>query len=91
MAVEAGRLAVSGPASVCNAGMRIKDLLHIDVALLNELTEFGHLADLLESKHLILLVAIDGHTSRVIAAVFKSCETCTANQVSRRVHTHQEN
>lgn len=76
MAVETRRLAVSGPPSVCNAGVRVKDLLHVDVALLDELAEFGHLANLLESKHLVLLVAIDGHTSRVIATVFKTRKAC---------------
>ena len=63
MAVETGRFAVSGPASVCNTGVGIKDLLHVYIALFNELTEFGNLADLLESKHFILLVTIDGQTS----------------------------
>jgi len=90
MAVETRRLAVSGPASVCNTGVGIKDLLHVDIALFNELTEFGHLADLLESKHFILLVTIDGQTSRVVTAIFKPCETYRVNQVSEEVNTHQE-
>lgn len=60
MAIETRRLAVSGPPSVCNAGVRIKHLLHVDIALLNQLPELGHLANLLERIHLILLVTVNG-------------------------------
>jgi hypothetical protein len=55
--------------------MRIKDLLHIDLALLNEVSEFGNLANLLEGKHLILLVAVNCQSCGVVAAVFKPGET----------------
>jgi hypothetical protein len=69
MAVLGGRGSVGGPASVCNAGMGVKDLRHVDARLVNELSELDHLAHLLEGKYLILLVSVDGQTSRVIASV----------------------
>ena len=75
MTIETRWLAMSGPPSVCNASMRIKDLLHVDIALLNELSEFGNLANLLEGKHLILLVAVNCQSCGVIAAVLKPGET----------------
>jgi len=71
MAIETRWFAVSCPPSVCNASVRIKDLLHIDIALFDELSEFGNLANLLEGKHLILLVTIDCQPCGVIAAVLK--------------------
>ncbi len=66
---------MSGPPSVCNASVRIKHLFHVDVALLDELSEFGDLANFLEGKHLILLVAIDCQTCGVVAAVLKPGES----------------
>ena len=75
MAIETRWFAVSGPPSVCNASVRIKDLLHVDIALIDELSEFGDLANLLEGKYFILLVAIDCQSCRVIAAVLKPSET----------------
>ena len=62
MAIETRWFAVSGPPSVCDASVRIKDFLHVDVALLDELSELGDLANLLEGENLILLVAIDCQT-----------------------------
>lgn len=75
MAIKTRRLAVSGPPSVCNAGVRIKHLFHVDAALLDEQSEFGDLANLLERKHLILLVAIDCQAGGVVAAVLKPGES----------------
>jgi hypothetical protein len=63
VAVLGGRGSVGGPASVSNAGMRVKDLGQVDARLVNELSELDHLAHLLESKHFILLIAVDGQTS----------------------------
>jgi hypothetical protein len=60
MAIETRRLAMSGPPSVSNTGMGIEDLLHVHAALINELSELGHLSDLFECKHLIFLIAVDG-------------------------------
>ena len=65
---------MSGPPSMRNASVRIKHLLHVHATLLDELSEFGDLADLLEGKHLILLVAIDCQTCGVVTAVLKPGE-----------------
>lgn len=43
--------------------------------LLDQLLQLSDLADLLEGKDLILLVAIDGETGGVVAAVFEAGET----------------
>ena len=59
MAVRRGGGAVGGPAGVGDAGVGIKDLLQVDIGLVDELLELGHLANLLEGHHLIPLVAID--------------------------------
>lgn len=48
------------PSSVCNTSVRVEDFGHIWVLVFDELLELGDLADLLESKHFVLLVAIDG-------------------------------
>lgn len=50
---------MSGPSSVGNTSMGVKDLLEIRGSLVNELSELNDLTDLLESHNLILLVAID--------------------------------
>jgi hypothetical protein len=69
MAIESGWLSMRSPSSVSNASMRIKDLVHVDAGVGNELLELGHLADLLEGEDFILLVSIDSQTSRVVASV----------------------
>jgi hypothetical protein len=61
---------VGGPSSVSNAGVRVEGLCEVDTRAVNELLELGHFANLLEGKDLILLVTIDGQTSRVVATVF---------------------
>jgi len=63
VAVQSGGWTVCGPSSVCNTGVRIKDLCQIRLLLFDELLELGHLADLLECKDLLLLVTIDCQTS----------------------------
>ena len=60
MAVGSRRGTVSSPTGVGNTGVRVEDLIEIDVGLVNELLELGHLANLLVGKDLILLVAVDG-------------------------------
>jgi len=69
MAVEARGGAVGGPSSVGNADVRVEDLGLIHAGLGDELLQRGDLADLLDGKDLILLVAVDGQTGRVVAAV----------------------
>jgi hypothetical protein len=60
---------VSGPSGVRNTGVRVEDLVEVEVLLLDELLERGDLADLLDGIDLVLLVAIDGETGGVVAAV----------------------
>jgi hypothetical protein len=60
---------------VGNTGVRVKDLLEIDLGLVDKLPQFGHLADLLEGQDLMLLVAVDGETGRVITTVLEAGET----------------
>jgi hypothetical protein len=60
---------------VCNTGVGIEDLLEIRLLLLNKCFQLGHLANLLECEHLILLVAVYCKTGRVVATVFESGET----------------
>jgi hypothetical protein len=61
---------VGSPSSVSNTGVRVEDLVEVEVLLLNKLLQGSHLADLLDSEDLILLVTVDGETSRVVATVF---------------------
>lgn len=91
-----------------------RDLSHLDsmktcdariwLLLLNQLLQLRDLADLLEGKDLILLVAIDGETGGVVAAVFETSETvdeswsqkgitgqlcsCTSTDAAPAVRTH---
>jgi len=69
MAVDPGRRAVGGPSGVGNTSVRVKDLVQVEVLLLDQLLQRGHLANLLDSKNLVLLIAIDGQTSRVVSTV----------------------
>ena len=75
MAIETGRLSVRCPPSVCNANLRIEDLAHIWFCLRNELFQLGHFAHLFECKDLILLIPINGQSSRVVASIFQARET----------------
>ena len=69
MAVQSGRLAVCGPTSVRNTRVGVKGLCHVDAGASNELTELDHFAHLFECKDLILLVAVNSETSRVVSSV----------------------
>ena len=75
MAVEARRGAMSGPTGVGNAGMGIKDLGGVWVALGNELAQTDDLADLLEGEDLVLAIAVDSQAGGVVATVLESGET----------------
>ena len=52
-----------GPSGMCNASVRVEDLVQVWLLLFNELLELGDLADLFECEHFILLVSIDGKAS----------------------------
>jgi hypothetical protein len=56
--------------------VRIEDLGQIGLGLLNQLLELDHLADLLVSKHLVLLISVDSETGGIIATVFEAGEAC---------------
>lgn len=75
VAVLARRCSVGGPAGVRNTSMRLKGLGHVGLGVGNKLLQFGNLADLFERADFILLVAIHGHTGRVIATVLQSRQT----------------
>ena len=72
VAVDARRGAVGGPASVSNAAVGIERLFKIEVLAVDKLLQLRNLAHLLEGEHLVLLVAIDGKTSRVVATVLET-------------------
>lgn len=76
VAVDPAGRAVGGPSGVCNTGVVVEDLGEVGLLLLDELLELGDLAYLLVGKDLVLLVAIDGDTCRIVAAVFETGETC---------------
>lgn len=69
VAVDARGRAVGSPSCVCDAGVRVEDLGLVELVLLDQLLEGGDLADLLDGKDLVLLVAVDGEAGRVVAAV----------------------
>ena len=69
VAVDTRRRTVGGPSCVSNTSVRVKDLVEVKVLLLDELLQRGDLADLLDGVDLVLLVTVDGETSRVITAV----------------------
>ena len=77
VAVDSAGGTVGGPSGVCNTGVVVKDLGHVGLLLLDELLQLGDLANLLEGKDLVLLVAIDGNTGGVVAAVLETGETCS--------------
>ena len=49
-----------------DAGMRAEGLGHVGLFLGNELFELDDLSDFLERKDLILLIAVNGQTCRVL-------------------------
>lgn len=63
---------MGSPPGVCNAGVGVKDFVHVDARVCNQLAEFGHLAHLFKGKYLILLVTIDGETSGVVPSVLEA-------------------
>ena len=69
VAVDARGGTVGGPSGVRNTGVRVEDLVEVEVLLLDELLEGGNFADLLDGVDLVLLVAIDGETGGIVAAV----------------------
>ena len=68
---------MGSPPGVCDTGVRVKDLGEVGLGLLNQSLELGNLADLLEGKDLLLLVAIDGKTGRVVTTVLETGKNCS--------------
>lgn len=60
---------MGGPSSVGNAGVRVEDLVLVEVRLFHKLLQGGNLANLLDCKDLVLLVAVNGEAGRVVATV----------------------
>ena len=75
VAVDFGWRAVGRPAGVGDTSVRIENLCQIGLASVDGLLQLGDLSDALESDDLVLLVSIDGQTSRVVATVFESRQT----------------
>lgn len=50
---------MSSPPGVSDTGMGIKNLREVGLRFIDELLEFGDLANLLECKDLVLLVAVN--------------------------------
>jgi len=69
MAVDTRWGTVGGPSGVGDTGVRVEDLVEVEVLLLDELLQRGDLADLFDGVDLILLVTVNGKTSRVVTTV----------------------
>lgn len=65
---------MGGPASMSNSSMRIECLGEVWLGFGDKFLQLFDLADLLEGKDLVLLVAVDGETSRVITTIFETRE-----------------
>lgn len=74
MTVDGTGFAVGGPSGVRDGDGGDELLGHVGCGLVDELLELSHLSDLLVEHDLLGLVAVDGHTGRVIAAVLESRE-----------------
>jgi hypothetical protein len=69
VAVDTRGGTVGGPSGVGNTGVAVKDLVEVEVLLLDELLQRRDLADLLDCVDLVLLVTVNGKTGRVVTAV----------------------
>lgn len=69
------------PASMRNTGVCHEFLVHIDVLLINQLSQCGDFADLFEKINFILTVAIDGHSSGIISTILESLKACLSARV----------
>lgn len=67
---------MGSPTGVRDTGMGVKGLGHVESSLVDQLPQLGNLADLLEGKNLILLVAIDGKAGRIVATVLETRQPC---------------
>jgi len=57
---------------VSDAAVRVKHLVEVELVLIDQLLQLGHLADLLEREDLILIVAVDSETGGVIPTVLET-------------------
>jgi len=88
MTVERSGLAVCRPSSVRDSSVGHEFLVHIDVLFINQFPQCGDFADLFEEVNFILAVAVDCHSSRIIATVFETLESCTCQhtvEAGRRI------
>jgi len=69
MAVLPAWRSVGGPSSVCDTGVGVEDLVHVDARGVDEFSELGHFSHLFEREDFIPLVAVDCETSRVVTSV----------------------
>jgi hypothetical protein len=75
VAVDAGRLSVSGPPGVSNTGMGNKGSIKIRLGILDKLLQLCNLANLLERENFVLIIAIDCYTCGVVTTVFQAAKS----------------
>jgi len=82
MAIERRWLTVSCPSSVRNASMGHECLVHVDMLFIDQLSQCGNLANLLEEVDFILAVAVNGHASGIVSSVLETLKTWANCHVS---------
>ena len=72
MTVETRWLAMSGPPSVCDTNVRVKDLSQVWLTLRDKLFQLDHFPNFFEGKDLVFFVSIYSQACRVIPSIFQS-------------------
>jgi len=84
MAIKPGWRAMGSPASVGDAGVRVKDLREIRLDLLDELFQLGNFSNLLEGHDLVPLIAIDSKAGGIVSAILQTLKTYRLVSTSSR-------
>lgn len=79
MTVERCGLAMGCPSRVGNAGMGHEFSVHVDVLFIDQFSQRGDLANLLEEVDFVFTVAIDSHASRIISSIFQTLQPCNVS------------
>ena len=69
MAIPARWLAVCSPSGMSDSSMGVKGFGQVGLLFVDKLFQLGDFADLLESKHLILFVTVNGKTCRILIPI----------------------
>jgi hypothetical protein len=75
MAVERSWLAVRGPSSVGNTGVRNEFPVHIDMLFIDKLSQCRYFSNLFEKVDFVLRVAVNGHSSRIVSTIFEALKS----------------